>query len=275
MGRLAKVLKFLLVNLDAVVAFLVSIFATTYGVLHKNQVLLLGGIALTLTFLAIGLIRDRLSREDLGKQLASLQRNLPDRPSALSFFRKTPDLAPFIQQANQIDLCGVTLTNTLNRQFALLRERLDAGGSIRLLVIDPTSHAIEMSAQRSASPKDTEYYRRRLESALSDITYLIKYNNDRRQIKGRNLKSGNISLKLLSYAPSYGICSFDKKKNYGRVFIEIYPHKFGFKVPPTFELNLENDGEWYRYFVDQFEQMWEAASHWDPTDYLQKIPFET
>jgi hypothetical protein len=241
----------------------------------KNQVLLLGGIALTLTFLAVGLIRDRLSREDLGKQLAALQRNLPDRPSAISFFRKTPDLAPFLQKANQIDLCGVTLTNTLNRQFAILRERLDAGSSIRLLIIDPDSHAIEMSAQRSASPKDTEYYRRRSESALSDITYLIKYNNDRKELKGRNQKSGNISVRLLPYAPSYGICSFDNKKNDGCIFVEIYPHKFGFKVPPTFELNLENDGEWYTYFVDQFQQMWDAASPWDPAEYLKKIPFET
>jgi hypothetical protein len=272
-----KAWEFFLANFDALIAIVVSLIAVIVSIFGSdgNQLVLLGGISATLAVLSYSIIRDRRNRKVLENQLTVLQRNLPDRPSAISFFRKTPDLAPFIQQANQIDLCGVTLTNTLNRQFAILRERLDAGGTIRLLVIDPASHAIEMSAQRSTSPKDMEYYQRRLESALSDITYLIKYNNDRKQTKGRNLKSGNISVRLLSYAPSYGICSFDKKKNYGRVFVEIYPHKYGFKVPPTFELNLENDGEWYAYFVDQFEQMWDAASPWDQTAYLQKIPFET
>jgi hypothetical protein len=272
-----RVWEFIVDNYDTVIALGVGGVAAYFGLFggDENQSLLLGAISATLAVLSYSLIRDRRNRKVLENQLTALQRNLPDRPSALSFFRKTPDLAPFLQRANQIDLCGVTLTNTLNRQFAILRERLDAGGTIRLLIIDPASHAIEMSAQRSASPKDTEYYRRRSESALSDITYLIKYNNDRKQTKGRNLKSGNISVRLLSYAPSYGICSFDKKKNDGCVFVEIYPHKFGFKVPPTFELNLENDGEWYTYFVDQFEQMWDAAAPWDPTDYLKKIPFET
>jgi hypothetical protein len=269
-----KTWEFFLANFDALIAIAVSLIAVSVGIFGRQELLLLGGISATLAVLSYSIIRDRRNRKVLENQLTVLQRNLPDRPSALSFFRKTPDLAPYIQQANQIDLGGVTLTNTLNRHFALLRERLDAGGTIRLLVIDPNSHAIEMSAQRSASPKDTEYYRRRSESALSDITYLIKYNNDRKQIKGRNIKSGNIAVRLLSYAPSYGICSFDKKRNHGRVFVEIYPHKFGFKVPPTFELNLENDGEWYTYFVDQFEQMWDAASPWDPTEYLKKIPFE-
>lgn len=272
-----KAWEFFVENFDTLIAIAVSLIAAIVGIFGSggNQLLLLGGISATLAVLSYSIIRDRRNRKQLENQLTILQRNLPDRPSALSFFRKTPDLAPFIQQANQLDLCGVTLTNTLNRQFAILRERLDAGGTIRLLIIDPTSNAIEMSAQRSASPKDTEYYRRRAESALSDITYLIKYNNDRKQLKGRNLKSGNVSVRLLAYAPSYGICSFDKKKNHGRVFVEIYPHKFGFKVPPTFELNLENDGEWYTYFVDQFEQMWDAASPWDPAEYLKKIPFET
>jgi hypothetical protein len=252
-----KAWEFFLENFDALIAIIVSLIAAIAGIFGSegNQLLLLGGISATLAVVSYSIIRDRNNRKVLENQLNVLQRNLPDSPSAISFFRRTPDLAPFIQKANQIDLCGVTLTNTLNKQFALLRERLDAGGTIRLLIIDPKSHAIEMSAQRSSSPKDTEHYQRRLESALSDITYLIKYNNDRKQLKGRNTKSGNISVRLLSYAPSYGICSFDKKKNYGRVFVEVYPHKFGFKVPPTFELEVEKDGEWYTYFVDQFEQM--------------------
>jgi hypothetical protein len=131
-----KAWEFFLENFDTLIAIAVSLIAAIVGIFGSggNQLLLLGGISATLAVLSYSIMRDRRNRKVLENQLTVLQRNLPDRPSALSFFRKTPDLAPFLQKANQIDLCGVTMTNTLNRQFAILRERLDAGGNIRLLL---------------------------------------------------------------------------------------------------------------------------------------------
>ena len=64
------------------------------------------------------------------------------------------------------------------------------------------------------------------------------------------------------------------KSEQGIVRVEMYPHKFGFKTPPAFMLTLENDKEWYDYFVEQYEQMWNTSKPWDPTLYLQKIPFD-
>jgi hypothetical protein len=68
--------------------------------------------------------------------------------------------------------------------------------------------------------------------------------------------------------------SFDARKKNGIIFVEIYPHKYGSQLSPTFELTPKNDKDWYGYFIDQFEQMWNAASPWDPATYLQKIPFD-
>lgn len=263
--------KFILSNTDTLIAILVSIMATIVGVFGGNQFLLLSGIAATLAILSIGLIRDRINREALADKISELKRCLPDHPSALSFFRKPPDLAPFIQQATQIDLCGVTLTSTINGQSAMLRKHLENGGSLRVLLIDPTSQAIEMSAQRSVSIKDTDYYSRRLESTLYDIAYLIRYTNTAKPSRAQNAKSGCISVKLMSYAPSFGMNIFDAKKKSGIIFVEIYPHKYGFRLSPIFQLTPGNDEDWYRYFVGQFEEMWKAASDWDPTAYLQKI----
>jgi len=266
-----KIWKFILTNSDTLIAILVSLMATIIGMFGGNQFLLLSGIAATLAILSISLIRDRINREALSEQISDLKRHLPDRPSALAFFRKPPDLAPFIKQATQIDLCGVTLTDTIHGQSAMLSKHLENGGKLCILLIDPVSQAIEMSAQRSVSAKDTGYYHRRLESALYDIAYLIKFTRDRKQSGARNANPENISVRLLSYAPSFGMISFDAKKKNGVIFVEVYPHKYGFQLSPTFELTPENDKDWYYYFVDQFDVMWKAASNWDPTPYLQKI----
>lgn len=48
------------------------------------------------------------------------------------------------------------------------------------------------------------------------------------------------------------------------MFVEVYPHRAGYGTPPTFDLTLHRDGEWYKYFVEQFEQMWEDAKLWQP-----------
>jgi len=269
-----KIWKFIFANIDTLVAIVVSILAAAVGVFGGNQSFLLAGIAATLAILAIGLIRDRQNREILGEQIAELRGNLPDRPSAMAFFRTIPDLSVYFKQAIQIDLCGVTLTSTINKNFPLLRERLESGARLRFLLIDPSSRAIEMSAQRSENPIDFEYYQRRLEGAFTDLAYLQKYYEDIKQNHKSSSRLGSMSVRLIPYAPSFGMVNLDTKKKQGIVFVEVYPHKYGYNTPPTFHLTPEQDKDWYTYFVGQFEQMWDAAKPWDPGLYLQKIPFE-
>lgn len=271
-----KALKFILNNIDTLIAIVVSLVAVFFGVFGGNQIILFGGITLTLAILAVGMIRDRLSREALAEQITELKRNLPDRPSALSFFRQDKDFDSHIKTAIQIDYCGVTLTNTINTQFAILRERLQAGAKLRFLIInpDPETHAVSMSAGRSVNPKDTIYYQRRLESTFADLTYLQKFCEDLRSSKRKSSGLGSISVRLLAYAPSFGITSLDANGKQGIVRVEIYSHRFGFNTPPIFTLTPENDKEWYTYFVEQYEQMWGTSEPWDPTPYRQKILFE-
>jgi len=258
-------------NFDTIIALVVSITAAIYGVFGGLELPLLAGIATSLGILSIGLIRDRMNRETLSKQIGELKKSLPDRPSALSFFRPIKDFDARLKTAMQIDLCGVSLTSTISSQFATLRSKIESGAHIRILIIDPTSHAIEMTAERSMNPKDTIYYRRRLESTLSQVTYLYKFADDLKQ-NSENL--GSLCVRMLSYAPSFGLIILDPNHKDGLAQIEIFPHKFGFKARPTFVLTSDNDEEWYTYFIDQFEQMWNAANPWDPAPYIREISFD-
>jgi hypothetical protein len=204
------------------------------------------------------------------RSVSFLESRFTERPSAIAFFQKHPNLDRHIQGANKVDLCGVTLTSTINKQFGNLRECLQAGSKIRILVIDPDSTALEMTAQRSTSPEDTDYYRVRLDATLREITYLFKSWEEFKKLQGDSSKKvGSLSVRLISYAPSFGIISLNAGQDTGRAFIEVYPHKFGYKSPPIFELEPQRDGNWYRYFVDQFDEMWEVAKPWQP-----QVPLE-
>ena len=230
---------------------------------------LLTAILGVLALLATSEIVERYRRlnsieKAVNRSLSFLESRFTDRPSAIAFFQKPPSLDPYVQSANQIDLCGVTLTSTVNKQFGNLRERLQAGAKIRILVVDPDSVAIKMSAERSTSPDDTDYYRVRLDATFREIAYLFKRLEEFKATQGNSPKAGNLYVRLLSYAPSFGIISFDAHQDNGIVFIEVYPHKFGHKSPPTFDLMPKRDGNWYGYFVDQFDEMWNAAKPWQP-----------
>jgi hypothetical protein len=204
------------------------------------------------------------------RSLAFLESRLTERPSAIAFFEKQPNLDPFVQGAKQIDLCGVTLTTTINRQFGNLREQLQAGAQVRILLIDPESAALKMSSARSTSPDDTEYYRVRLDATIREIEYLFKSWDEFKALHNSVPKTGSLAVRLMSYAPSFGILSFDANHQNGVAIVEMYPHKFGYKSPPTFELTPQRDGNWYKYFVDQFDEMWGAARAWEPKNAVNK-----
>lgn len=230
---------------------------------------LLAAILAVLALLATSEIVERHRRlssidKAVHRSLSFLESRFTDRPSAIAFFAKQPDLDPFVQAANQIDLCGVTLTSTINKQFGNLRERLQSGAKIRVLVIDSESTALKMCAERSTKPDDTEYYRVRLDATLRELEYLFKSWEEFKTMQTNGEKTGTLSVRLMSYAPSYGILSFDPNHDNGTAFVELYTHKQGYKSPPAFGLTSHRDGNWYKYFLGQFDEMWLAARPWQP-----------
>jgi len=192
------------------------------------------------------------------KQVWELLRNkLADHPSALAFFRKLPELDTYVQGANRIDMCGVVLTSAINRQLSNLREQLNQGAKIRILVIDPNSPALVIAEARSEEPSGS-YYRSKLETTFQDLAYLHQI-----QAKMGRTAKGSFEVRLLPYTPSFGIYSFDTSSSTARLIVEVYPHITGWGETPVFDLMPGRDGKWYDYFVKQFDFMWERAKKWE------------
>ena len=271
-----KVWKFILTNVDALIAILISLLATIFGAFGENQILLLAGISATLAIIAAGLIRDRSDREALARKIAELKSSLPDHASASAFFSPKVDYATRLGQATQIDLCGVTLTTTIDKNYSILRERVESGAHIRVLLIDPNppSQALNASVQRSDNPQfDTEYYQLRWKTTITDLTNLHRH-LDKLKSEKKTSKIGSLSVRLLPYAPSFKIISFDSRKKTGTVYIEIYPHKKVTSMIPIFEVTRVDDKEWHGYFLDQFKLMWDSATPWEPNILSQTVAAE-
>jgi hypothetical protein len=199
---------------------------------------------------------------DLSDQVAELVQKLKN-PSARDFFKKPPsplELQVYIEDAKKIDMCGVTLTSTLNRNFSDLRQRLFDGADLRIIICSPDRETLQGAAKRSESGS-VAYYQKRLESSLDDIEYLYKNLQD---YKDTNNKPGNLSVGFLPYTPSFGIIGSQSVNNNRVLIIEMYPHHKGYDKPPNFILTPENDGYWFDYFQSQFEEMWKKTKPWQP-----------
>jgi hypothetical protein len=193
-----------------------------------------------------------------------------EHPSASSFFRKAPTLDSHVQSATRIDMCGVTLASTLSKQLSNLRDQLLQGAEIRLLVVDSESDAPTMATLRSEM-SNMEYYHKRLAVTSDHLDYLFEHWQSTQE--NTDVQKGHLAVRFLPYAPSFGILGFDTERSTGKVFVEIYPHRTGFGSPPAFDLTPQKDGEWYTYFVNQFEAMWKAAKPWPPTaEVVQERP---
>lgn len=264
--------KWLQITIDFVidnVSILATLGTAAYVIFRQSNVAtrlstddLIAAVLGVLALLALSELIERHRRlnsiDRTTKQtLELLEKRLAERPSALGFFHKLPDFDNYVQGANQIDLCGIVLTSTINRQLSNLREQLNQGAKIRILVADPNSAALEMGEARSEEPTGS-YYRAKLDTTFQDLSYLHQL-----QVKfGQNAK-GSFEVRLIPYAPSFAIYSFDTRRSTARLIVEVYPHVTGWGETPVFDLLPGRDGKWYEYFVQQFEHMWNRANKWE------------
>lgn len=255
---------YLFVTTGAIAMLLAGLYYTTDPLWQSVWInLATGMLGVTLLFFLVDrfFLADEWGLSDRIDQLIS-RLELAERPSAQEFFISHPDFEHDLRFAKSIRFAGVTLTGTINRHFGLLRERLAQEATVQILVADPNSLALKMSALRSERPDEVEYYSKRLESTFKDLGFLYEYSQEH---TGALAAAANpLAIRMLAYAPSFGIWQFEKQDGSKIAYVEVYPHGPGYQSPPIFALTPERDRSWYDYFAEQFAYMWKRAVPWEP-----------
>lgn len=172
---------------------------------------------------------------------------------AKDFFIKKPPIEKLIKESKFIDLCGVALGTTIDSHLSMIRDSLRDGASVRVLIMEYKDNTLEVAASRSESD-DRKYYEKKLESTINNLKYL--YNNS--SLVSTEFK-GNLEVGLLGYPPSFGMKFFKKNNEDGLCIVEIFAHHVGWGETPHFILNSNVDHDWYTYFQNQFEAIWENS----------------
>jgi hypothetical protein len=175
-------------------------------------------------------------------------------PTANDFFKPNPDIIPYIQQSQKIDMCGVVLSSTIRTTFTTIINGIRDGKHFRILLTD--EEAVKASAVRGR-PGNPEEYVSIQKIALSDLGSIM------RETKGKDY-SGSRKVRLLNHSPTMSIKAFDSDRQASaKIFVEFYP----FKVDDILHFSVsEQDGEWLIYFRNLFEELWSSGTDWKPVE---------
>lgn len=200
----------------------------------------------------------QLDELDTRQKINELIQKLENKNEVRSddFFHNQPDMEPYIRDYKNIDIAGVTLTVFVDRGLGSLRTAIANGANVRILLIEKSPEAYKACAMRSETGS-TSYYETKHANTIDNLNYLLKYT--------ANLESpqkGKLEIGFLKYPPTIGIERFDTKRTNtsdGKIKVEIYPQHTGWDKPPIFTVDKVKDSEWYKYFENQFNEMWKRS----------------
>ena len=194
----------------------------------------------------------RLTRiEKLSEESRDLVlRRLSGRARSSDFFISGKNITDStFSSAMNIYVSGMTLTRMTREYMEPWGKRLVAGASIRIMILDSSKKdLLEELALRSAGTTTVEYWRNRLQTVETLVEIIAKTQGSK----------GKVELGRLPFIPSFGFTIADPDEQHGVCYVEIYHHKSA-KPNPTFELSATKDSDWYKFFREQYEILWDSC----------------
>jgi hypothetical protein len=184
------------------------------------------------------------------KNLMQLESSSSTKISIDSFFiTEPPSFDEDALKAISIYILGMNLRRTLTNYYGMLESKLNDGGILKFLLVDPKSNALPIIADRNYVYRDVEKLEETIESTLETLS----------QMKSTNSSRGSIEVRVLRYVPSFGLLLLDPELPKGRIRVDIYPYRVPPDTYPSFWVDCKMNKKWFEFFRNQFYVMWEAA----------------
>ncbi|MBK9926635.1 MAG: hypothetical protein IPP66_15270 [Anaerolineales bacterium] len=259
MTKMRAAFEYILDNLFDVVTVLIAGYIV---IRHQVRPFLASDIAELATWIlaVLGLIavsgiwerNRRLTRiEKLSEESRDLVlRRLSGRARSSDFFISGKSISDStFASAMNIFVSGMTLTRTTREYMEPWGQRLIAGANIRLMILDSSKEdLLGELVLRSAGTTNIEYWRNRLQTVETLVEIIAKTQGSK----------GKLELGRLPFIPSFGFTMIDPDEYHGICYVELYHHKSA-KPNPTFELVASKDPDWYKFFREQYEILWDSC----------------
>jgi hypothetical protein len=206
---------------------------------------------LVLGLLAFSTLTTRKTLESLNIAVQGIKNPV----SAKSVLKSRDDYPPFqvmLAKARTVCFIGMSSVNIISQWGAFLYQEkiIKEKANIQFLLLNPDSSDTALSAKTVQAK--TEDIRADIVRALSILDTM----NSNQTPDG-----GKLDVRLSKYAPKFSMTLIDPLENTGKIYVEFIGYGTSpIHGRPHIELNKAEDGEWYEYFLYQYQQIWDDAS---------------
>ncbi len=210
--------------------------------------------------LAAGIALFTLRRQSManGKRTAEVEKSVqalqsmifPEVDGVLKRREAMPGWPLTLRGGRRLSLSGMSLRAFSLENLGDLERILEAGGSCRVLLIEPGSKSSAVAALNFLNHSDPTEYDRDVRQSLDRFASL------------RDRYATQMQIRLLDHVPAVSLAVVDQGLPDARTFVEFYTYENSSNARPHLELRPATSPVWYGYFTNQFEKMWQRATNY-------------
>ena len=159
-----------------------------------------------------------------------------------------------IHESKAVLMSGINMYRTFYVFQYEFRHILSLGGQVRVLLSHPDGAAMQMSALRSESRTPVEIQKKRTYDTLELLA-----------LWRSEMPGADVQVRLIDYLPPFGITIMHPSDNSADAgcLVRLFTFRSSTSMAPAFALNSNRTPEWFAFFSEQFEKMWEAGEDYD------------
>jgi hypothetical protein len=159
-----------------------------------------------------------------------------------------------IHESKAVLMSGINMYRTFYVFQYEFRHMLSLGGQVRVLLSHPDGAAMQMSALRSESRTPIEIQKKRTYETLELLA-----------LWRSEMPGADVQVRLIDYLPPFGITIMHPSDNSADAgcLVRLFTFRSSTSMAPAFTLNSNRTPEWFAFFSEQFEKMWEAGEAYD------------
>lgn len=229
-------------------AYAVAVVAFTFMVLTLIDSVVSEQLRWAVLLAGVGLLVYRLTVPE--SPVSGLDDLLHDRTSFED--NRLPDR---LRTAREVWIFGPSAVNVLSAHHCELLRRgplARPGGTLRVVVLDPDEEIAMRLAVRQLDDA--------LDYPVQDFRSSLRITLDQLRTMADWATAGDLQWRLLDYNPGFSLVAVDPSTRHGSVIVEFHAfHNETTSSRMHLELTRRGSECWYRYWIDQFDHIWQTA----------------
>jgi hypothetical protein len=236
-------------NIDIYVTATVAVILAVLnvlGIVPSSKILPVNLAVLALVTLTILGNRHRL--EEMATKVSLLA-------GQSTFLEEFPaEFAVHLEEATNVWLTGTHYSSAMTAYYHIFEQKVQRGGTLRVLLLDPSGEAYKMAAMRFPGKVGAEQERLRIQSTLTTLSELQK------------LAPQRVEIRVIDFLVEYTAYLLDPETQHGMIYLERYTFKTsGGARKPKFVYS-RREGRWFEHIVTEFEHLWDNSTPWKAPD---------